>query len=772
MPPRIVSQSFHLAQSYVQASRSLQGYVLVPRRSLHKARPKPGSSLCVQQAYIRRVHSSSAGQIPGTFDSGLSGGNSAESSEERHSSNIIHDYGQILKDFERISRDVDDNENSWKELKSLNKSWQQSGDGEKNVQKIKIFGYVTSHRPAKNAYFLQLVDDNLTSTVQLVLSKKDSATTIGNGRAEEGEFQQQIAVIKPHTPVVVAGTVVPRNNSKRGTDASDGATRKLDPYVGYVDLLPNLEIQVKQIEPLNTWPDDLLAEADTQFPPEQRNLSFRTKNTLRERIRLRSRLRAKCAQHLNGQDFHEIETPLLFKSTPEGAREYLVPTRYKGLAYALPQSPQQYKQILMGSAVSRYFQFARCFRDEDLRADRQPEFTQLDLEMSFAGSRKVMSTIENLVLDTVWPAAGRAHLLDLPSRQDPQMLRLPVMQYHEAMSKFGSDKPDPRWGAEIRSVDFVPDSTKSMLSSLQDPIVDVFKLSLGGQSPREVGRFISEFMKLPSSAQFSTNPEGMPGISVYNTSAPLSGMASMGHEAAMHFEELLEPEPGDVLIVQTRHRKPLSGGSTVLGQIRQRIHEFAVAQGILEAPKLDSLLWIVDFPLFSPLEDDSPGQGGSAGFCSTHHPFTAPKPGQDLAKLLTNPLDILGDHYDLVVNGVEVGGGSRRIHHARMQELIFSQVLKMHPERIEDFRHLLNVLEAGCPPHAGFALGFDRLVALLTNTSSVRDVIAFPKYQHGRDLFVGSPSQLSQEQLRTYNLSIVDKEVLDVESSPKISNKA
>ena len=207
-------------------------------------------------------------------------------------------------------------------------------------------------------------------------------------------------------------------------------------------------------------------------------------------------------------------------------------------------------------------------------------------------------------------------------------------------------------------------------------------------------------------------------------------------------------------MVQTRHRRPFAGGSTVLGQIRQRIHEFAVKQNLIAPPTSDSILWVVDFPLFSPIESDSPGQGGSAGICSTHHPFTAPKPGQDLQKLLSSPLEILGDHYDLVVNGVEVGGGSRRIHHARMQELIFRDVLKIRPERVEDFRHLLNVLEAGCPPHAGFALGFDRLVAILTDAASVRDVIAFPKYQHGRDLFVGSPSQMSDEQLDTYHLNL------------------
>lgn len=331
------------------------------------------------------------------------------------------------------------------------------------------------------------------------------------------------------------------------------------------------------------------------------------------------------------------------------------------------------------------------------------------------------------------------------------------MTYAQAMSTYGSDKPDVRYNAHIRRViNWFAPSVVARLSSLEKPDVQMMKVDMQGTSPDESSAFARRFMDSPTSSTYVNNPAGMPGVAVYDPSKPLRGLASFEHEGAAKIEEAFKPEPGDILIAQTRKHGSYHGGSTVLGDIRRDIHLAAVKEGLIKVREGFAALWIVDFPLFSPLEETEPGQGGAAGFCSTHHPFTAPKHGQDLSKLITDPLSITGDHYDLVVNGVEVGGGSRRIHTADMQELVFRDVLQMKPERIEHFRHLLNALDSGCPPHAGFALGFDRLVALMTGSQSVRDVIAFPKSADGEDKFVGSPSPLTPEQLATYHLKILE----------------
>jgi len=407
---------------------------------------------------------------------------------------------------------------------------------------------------------------------------------------------------------------------------------------------------------------------------------------------------------------------------------------------------------------------------------------QLDLEMSFAESKDVMSIVEGVLLHALWPVVMGDTLLRSPGSDasvkpihpdvDAERTVLPRYTYEQAMSLYGSDKPDTRFDSQIHRVEsWIPSELKKMLTSLEDPIVEMMKIDMLGADPRTSGAFVSNFLDAPSSATYVNNPAGMPGVAVYDPSRVLSGLASFGHEGAAEVEKLLSPAVGDIIIVQTRPRAPFTGGSTPLGNMRRDIHQSAIAQGLTAAPTGYEALWVTDFPLFSPLTDADPGQGGDAGICSTHHPFTAPKPHQDLSQLFTNPLEVIGDHFDLVINGVEVGGGSRRIHTADMQELIFRDVLKMKPDRIEDFRHLLNALDAGCPPHAGFAFGWDRLMALLTGRSSVRDVIAFPKYTDGEDKFVGSPSPLTRDQLSTYHLQVLD-DVRAEATLPQISATA
>jgi aspartyl-tRNA synthetase len=295
------------------------------------------------------------------------------------------------------------------------------------------------------------------------------------------------------------------------------------------------------------------------------------------------------------------------------------------------------------------------------------------------------------------------------------------------------------------------------ITSLQDPAVDAIKISIS-EDPKVTRKFVSSFLDSPDGKIYLDNPDGQPGIFIGDLSQPMQGLGPLGRQYEMEGPESLKPENGDLLILQARPNVPFSGGSTMLGNLRLALHKAAIAQGLMEAPaKVDfKFVWITDFPLFTPSSDSEPGQGGSAGFSSTHHPFTAPKLPEDVDKLLTDPSSAVAAHYDIVLNGVELGGGSRRIHSAAMQEFIFKDILKMKPERVEDFRHLLDVLRSGCPPHAGIALGWDRLMAVMCGRESVRDVIAFPKSGRGEDLLVKSPNRMTDEQLATYHLNLRD----------------
>lgn len=293
----------------------------------------------------------------------------------------------------------------------------------------------------------------------------------------------------------------------------------------------------------------------------------------------------------------------------------------------------------------------------------------------------------------------------------------------------------------------------SKIGPLHNPIVEVFKITIT-EDPSEARKFVSSFMDSAESKPFWDNPEGQPGIFVYDTRKPLGGLQPLGFEAAEQVEELLQLEEGDVVVLQARKDAPFCGGSTPLGNLRLALHRAAVAQGLLDPPSGWNFLWVTDFPLFSPTNDIDPGQGGAAGLAATHHPFTAPASAEDVHRLTTDPASVKADHYDLVLNGVELGGGSRRIHSAQVQRYVLRDVLKMSEERLKDFDHLLKVLSAGCPPHAGIALGFDRLVATMLGKESIRDVIAFPKGGKGEDLLVKSPSIMTQRQLDTYHLKL------------------
>lgn len=293
------------------------------------------------------------------------------------------------------------------------------------------------------------------------------------------------------------------------------------------------------------------------------------------------------------------------------------------------------------------------------------------------------------------------------------------------------------------------------ITPLQDPKVDAFKISIS-DDPKTTRKFVSSFLDSPDGKLYLDNPHGQPGIFIGDLSQPMQGLGPLGYQYVMEGPKDLEISQGDLLVLQARPNAPLSGGSTPLGNLRLALYKSAIAQGLIDAPDANDwqFVWITDFPLFTPNNDSDPGQGGSAGFSSTHHPFTAPKTPEDVELLLTDLSLATAAHYDIVLNGVEIGGGSRRIHNAAVQEFIFRDVLKMKPERIEDFRHLLDVLGSGCPPHAGIALGWDRLIAVMRGKESVRDVIAFPKSGKGEDVLVGSPNKVTEQQWDTYHLSV------------------
>ncbi|GBF64634.1 aspartate--tRNA ligase [Trichophyton mentagrophytes] len=590
-----------------------------------------------------------------------------------------------------------------------------------NGRPVTIHGYIGKRKKiGKNMTFVRLSDPTLSRSVQIVVSNPHSLNTLKS--------------IEPNSPVVISGIVKSKESQPQFRESADESG------------LDSVEIELQDVQCLNEFPKDIIITPDTVFPPSKRHLQIRNDPSLRQSLAFRAKANAALRRALEECEppFLEVETPILFKSTPEGAREFLVPTRNQGLAYALPQSPQQYKQMLMASGIPRYYQFARCFRDEDLRADRQPEFTQLDMEMSFATAEDVITTTETLV-KKLW-----ASVMPEPLGPEP----FPRMSYYEAMGSYGSDKPDTRFDMKLHRVEqYLPADFIGKISSLNSPVVEAFIVK-GNGHPEESMRVLRSFMNTPEAKPFLDNPDGAPGTFVIDSSKPMGGLSAAGFEGAWDLETLLKSEHGDLIFFQCRQDGPFSGGSTKAGELRLAVHQYMVEKGFLSPPVGFNFHWVTGFPLFSPSVETEPGQGGTAGIASTHHPFTAPRTAKDAALLLTDPTKAIADHYDLVVNGVELGGGSRRIHSAAVQEFVLRDILKVPPSRLQSFSHLLECLRAGCPPHAGIALGFDRLIAVMRGTQSVRNVIAFPKGNKGEDPMVKTPSPMTEDSLQTYHLQL------------------
>jgi len=448
-------------------------------------------------------------------------------------------------------------------------------------------------------------------------------------------------------------------------------------------------------------------------------------------LRLRSKVATATRVYFDEQGFLEVETPMLFKSTPEGAREFLIPSRlHPGKFYALPQSPQQFKQILMVGGVERYFQIARCFRDEDQRADRQLEFTQIDLEMSFIEREDIYTLIEGL-LRRIWKLALEQ---DIPAP-------FPRLTFQEALNRYGSDKPDRRFGLEL--ADFTEEFRAGTFKVFSGAIAAggvVKALNAKGLADATQG----EIETLTACAK-SFGAKGLAFIKVEQGEwkSPIVKFFSQAEKTALAGK--LKIEEGDLILLAAGQ---WLNACEILGKIRLCCADFLKARGKLTVdPNRFDFLWVVDFPLLAFDKEQN-------RWYSSHHPFTAPV-AVDIPFLTDDPKKVRGQHYDIVVNGVELGGGSIRIHQPELQKLVFERVLQIPPEMVKArFGYMLEAFRYGAPPHGGIALGFDRLIAILCGTPSIRDVIAFPKTAKGTDLMTDSPGGVEVRQLRELHLEV------------------
>ncbi len=506
--------------------------------------------------------------------------------------------------------------------------------------------------------------------------------------------------------------------------------------------LPTGEIEVAAAElvihNLAETPPFPLDDAGGDKVNEDLRLTYRyldlRRPKMRKNLAVRHRATKSVRDYFDSQGFYEVETPALFKSTPEGAREYLVPSRiHAGQFYALSQSPQQFKQILMVAGVEKYFQIARCFRDEDLRADRQMEFTQIDVEVSFIDREGIYALFEGM-LRKVWRDVLN-HDLPVP---------FPRLAYQDAMNRYGVDKPDTRFALEL--ADFSETFRASGFKVFQSTV------AAGGSIKAFNAKGLADITQgeigaLEETAK-SLGAKGLAFIKVEKGEwkSPIVKFFTEAEKADLTAR--LAIADGDTVFFAAA---PWERACAILGRIRLDAAQLLVKRGRM-ALRADqwNFLWVVDFPLMSYDEE-------RGGYAATHHPFTSPVP-EDAGLLDSNPKAVRGQHYDVVLNGMELGGGSIRIHQPDLQEKIFKEVLKIPADVVESrFGYLLKAFRYGAPPHGGIAFGLDRMCALLCGTTSIRDVIAFPKTQKAQDLMAQSPTPVTEKQLRELHIRVVDE---------------
>ena len=574
---------------------------------------------------------------------------------------------------------------------------------------VSLLGWVDTIRDQGGIIFVDLRDRK--GLTQIKLEPRDNAA-----------LAEQLKHLKPESVIGISGTVARR---PAGTENPS---------------LPTGEVEVDatalEIHNISDTPPFPLDDAGGDKVNEDLRLTYRYLDLRRPKMRRNLQVRHRAAKsirdYFDSQEFIEVETPALFKSTPEGAREYLVPSRiHAGEFYALSQSPQQFKQILMVAGVEKYFQIARCFRDEDLRADRQMEFTQVDVEVSFVTREDIYALFEGM-LKKLWKDVLGT---DIPTP-------FTRMAYVDAMNHYGVDKPDVRFPLEL--VDFSDTFKNSGFKVFQATVASggvIKAINARGLADLTQG----ELKNLEDIAK-SLGAKGLAFIKVEGGEwkSPIVKFFSDAEKAELTAK--LNIAEGDMVFFAAA---PWEKACAILGRIRLESAALLQKRGKLTVRHDDwKFLWVIDFPLMSHDEAEN-------RYVATHHPFTAPVP-EDAGLLDSNPKAVRGQHYDVVLNGMELGGGSIRIHQPALQKKVFEDVLKIPADVVESrFGYMLKAFTYGAPPHGGIAFGLDRMVALLCGTTSIRDVIAFPKTQKGQDLMAQSPTPVTARQLKELHIATV-----------------